>query len=130
MKAKFDVRILLALAVILSVIVIIFVSESLREKPIPITTMKPSEETSNVPPKSEWLKASAHIYVGVKLYYGPKKTYVGEVVDFSEKCQDPTTGKVFRCLSVKMKSGNVEIKDRTAVITGDWYVRADDPALK
>jgi hypothetical protein len=78
---------------------------------------------------SAWNRASSHIFTGVKLYYGPKKFYVGEVLGGAENYVSPE-GTKFRGVKLRMASGSVEWKDRNAIISGDWYVESNDPAIK
>ena len=80
-------------------------------------------------PESNWRLAACNIWVGVKLYYGPSKMYVGEVVCGNESHFDPATGRSFRGVKVLFPSGSVEWKDRNTIISGDWYVKKNDPAL-
>lgn len=90
------------------------------------TTQKITKSTL----EKEWLRAGGHIWSGVKLYYGPNKMYVGEILGGNERYTDPFTGRRFRGLKLKMKSGHIEWKDRNAIISGDWYIRSNDPAVK
>ncbi|TGE34254.1 hypothetical protein [Desulfosporosinus sp. Sb-LF] len=79
----------------------------------------------------EWKLARGYLSIGVKLYYGSgeNKMYVGQILDMEEKHYDPNIGKTFRAVKLKMYGGSVEWKDRTAILTGDWYIRSDDTAL-
>lgn len=67
-------------------------------------------------PSDPWISASAHIWPGVTLYYGPNKTQSGTVVT-----ADGET------VTINM-SGSREQKSR-AWVASNYWVRADDPAL-
>lgn len=64
------------------------------------------------------------MWSAVKLYYGSgtNKTYVGEIVCFSED----------GLIKVRYPSGNFEWKSRQTIINlnGEWYIDKADPALK
>jgi hypothetical protein len=72
--------------------------------------------------------ASGRLWTGVKLYYGPAKMYVGEVLGGTSRYPD-LDGGTMRAIKVRMCGGSEEWKNREAVIAGSWYVRSDDPAL-
>ena len=65
------------------------------------------------------------MWSGVKLYYGngDEKTYVGTVLGGNENYVSPS-GERFRGL--KLDCG---WKDRSVIISGDYYIEAGDPAL-
>jgi hypothetical protein len=74
-------------------------------------------------------RASSNLWTGVQLYFGPSKMYVGDVLGGNANYRNPATGRTFRGLKVRMKSGSLEWKDRNAIILGEWYVKESDPAL-
>ena len=77
-----------------------------------------------------YISASSHLYSGVKLYYGPSRNYVFDVIGGNDNHKGPT-GSTMRGLKVRYPNGNEEWKDRDYIINGDKYwVKADDPALK
>lgn len=77
-------------------------------------------------PQDKWLSACMHIYPGVKIYYGdgPRKRYVGEVVNIDDHYADYTTGRSFRAVLLQMSSGNLEWKDRNALISWGYVLRS------
>jgi hypothetical protein len=77
-----------------------------------------------------WIKASTNIWTGVKIYYGPHKIYIGEVLGGNEKYVDPVSGRQFRGLKLIMYDGSVEWRDRNAIEMGKYYLKENDPALK
>lgn len=91
--------------------------------PAPASTQPAAGE-----PDDGWRRASGRIWSGVKLYYGPNKMPVGEVMGGNDDYVSPT-GLRFRGVKVKMASGSAEWKDREAIVSGQWFVRADDPAI-
>ncbi len=80
--------------------------------------------------KSEYARASTRMWSGVKLYYGPNKIYVGEILGGNRRYTCPITGSTFRGIKMRMGSGSIQWKNRDAIVDGDWYVRRDDPVLK
>lgn len=96
-----------------------------------------SKENSTEPGHSKlssasngWIKASTNIWTGVKIYYGPHKTYIGEVLGGNEKYVDPVTGRQFRGLKLIMYNGSIEWRERKDIEIGKYYVKDNDPALK
>ncbi|MCF7817205.1 MAG: sel1 repeat family protein [Kiritimatiellales bacterium] len=81
---------------------------------------------------NEWLHAGGRIWTGVELYYGMgnEKSYVGEVLGGNNRYVDFLTGRKYRGIKLRMKSGTVEWKDRSAVATGHWFIRKNDPAFR
>ena len=75
-----------------------------------------------------YVRAGGNLWIGVKLYYGPAKMYVGEVLGGNENYVSPLTGTRFRGVKVMMSNGSEEWKDRDAIASGEWYVLSDDPA--
>jgi len=75
-----------------------------------------------------WQAASGNIWSGVKLYFGPHKRYVGEVVGGTDR-ESLTSGELTRGVVVKMAGETLEWKNRDAIVLGAWYIRRDDPAL-
>ena len=102
------------------------ITASEPSQPSPSVSQAPGNETTS---RSEWVDAGGHLWTGVKLYYGPRRMYVGEVLGGNENYVDPFTGSKIRGLKVRMANGADEWKDRDAVNMGPWYVRRDDPAL-
>lgn len=80
------------------------------------------------PVSSEYVTAGSHIWSGVKLYYGPEKMYIGDVVSWDEDFRFPD-GRQGRAIQLRTPRGSLEWKDREAILFGPWFVRADDPAL-
>ena len=83
---------------------------------------------------SEYIPAASNIWTGVKLYYGPAKMYVGEVMGgcgrsfgMGSRCAPPWESE--RMVLVRFPSGSTEWKSRDAIVKGPWYVRRNDPAL-
>jgi len=76
----------------------------------------------------EWELASGNIWTGVVLYFGQNKMEVGTIQGGNDDYISPT-GQKFRGVKLTTDAGTVEWKDRDAIATGDWYVKADDPAL-
>lgn len=104
---------------------------STLETPAPAVAEKaPAAETNETVAAAEpWIPAASNIWTGVKLYYGPKKMKVGEVLGGSDGLIKAGDTKIKGVL-VKMANGESEWKSREAIVTGAWYVRTDDPALK
>lgn len=75
---------------------------------------------------AKWKSASGNMWSNVKLYYGPKKMYVGQIICFDKKHN--LYGKIINGVKIKSYSGSHEWKTREAVRT--WYIKRDDPALK
>jgi hypothetical protein len=96
--------------------------------PNPSTAVQQSRTASDRQVSEEWVSPSGQIWTGVRLYYGPSKTYVGEVLGGNDRLVT-ATGEVIRGLKLRMASGSVEWKDRRAVISGPWYMRRNDPAV-
>lgn len=75
---------------------------------------------------AEWRSASANIYPGVRLYYGPNKSFMGTVHTVRPASRGEPS------LVVEMPDGrggtSLEPKNR-GFITNTCFVRADDPAL-
>jgi hypothetical protein len=113
----------IAVGIFVAVVGAITASESSR--PSLISGASGNETAS----RSEWVDAGGHLWTGVKLYYGPARVYVGDVLGGNENYVDPFTGDKMRGLKVRMANGGDEWKDRDAVNLGPWYVRRDDPAL-
>ena len=91
------------------------------------TTVSPSR--SKLDDKS-FVRASSHLWTGVKLYYGPDRNYVFEVVGGNDNYKS-SSGETMRGLFVKYPSGMLEWKDRNYIIKGDnYWVKENDPALK
>jgi len=80
-------------------------------------------------PIGVWRGTAMHLWVGVKLFYGPNKLYVGEVLGGNMTMVNPRTGESFNGLKLRMANGSTRWYDRSDVVLGPWYVRADDPAL-
>jgi len=78
---------------------------------------------------ADWVRASGNLWAGAKLYYGADRRYVAEVLGGNERYTDPLTGRTFRGLKVQYPDGHAEWKERNVVISGPWFVKADDPAL-
>ena len=96
-----------------------------------IPQAKIEQKSPTISQTFEWLPASGNFWSGVKLYYGPKKMYVGEVYCANNNYIDPHTGHKFRGIKILYPSGNMEWKDRNAIIlSNNWFVRSDDPALE
>ncbi len=99
----------------------------------PADPMAPSVETvkQSEPAKkaSIWATAGGNIWTGVILYYGPQKMIIGEILGGSDG-EVSINGTRFKGVLIRMKDGKDEWKQRTAIVTGPWYVRTDDPALK
>ncbi|MEQ8170233.1 MAG: hypothetical protein ABRQ38_15215 [Candidatus Eremiobacterota bacterium] len=76
-----------------------------------------------------WIKASSNIWGGVDLYYGAgeNKQYVGKVLGGNENYKSPD-GSTFRGLKI-ITGGSIEWKDRHTIIMGEYYIKANDPAL-
>lgn len=92
----------------------------------------PAEQPQKPPvPQSPWTRAASNIWAGVILYYGDgeQKMEVGEVMGGNDGYVDPITGRQFRGLKIRMKSGKPEWKDRDVIVGGPWYVHRDDPAI-
>lgn len=93
-----------------------------------------SAGTSNSPASkpsvnsTSYISAGGNLWTGVKLYYGPKMMYVGEVLGGNERYVDPS-GQQMRGIKIRYPDGSSEWKNRSAVNLGPWYVKADDPAL-
>jgi hypothetical protein len=84
----------------------------------------------NTSSSNSFLRASSNLWTGVKLYYGPNKEYVFDVVGGNDNYKS-NSGEEMRGLLVKYPSGNMEWKDRNYIIKGDKYwVKNNDPALK
>ncbi len=81
--------------------------------------------------QSEWLPAASNIWQGVKLYSGngQNKTYVGQVIAWSENYTIPDTGEKIRALQLQMNDSSIEWKDRGYIIR-NTFVKRNDPALK
>ncbi len=90
---------------------------------------KSTNEYSTNEQYGEWTFACGNIWVGVKLYYGSSKMYVGDVICGSNNAVNPITGETFRGVKVKMPSGSIELKDRNDIAVGKWYVKKNDPAI-
>lgn len=81
------------------------------------------------PTSEPWTLATGNLWSGVTLYYGPKKMKVGEVLGGSDG-EIQVGSRKMKAVLVKMDGGRSEWKSRDAIVTGAWYVRTDDPALK
>lgn len=94
-----------------------------------LAPLPPTLQAAEQEPASPWLSAGGHIWTGVVLWYGPgeKKMRVGEVLGGNKDYVDPFTGRTFNGVKVLMQSGRAEWKDRRAIVTGNWYIRSDDP---
>lgn len=90
----------------------------------------PRQQAAPAQPASPWLKAGGNIWSDIKLYYGSGRNLVGTVVGGNEHHRDLITGDTYRGVLIDMAGGSREWKNRGAIISGDWWVRADDPALK
>lgn len=94
------------------------------------TTRRSTVTRSQSSRSSGWCEAPGNLWRGVKLYYGPTKFYVGEVLGGNDHYVSPFTGKEIRGVKIRYPSGSEEWKDRSAmVIDGRWYIKCDDPAL-
>jgi hypothetical protein len=80
--------------------------------------------SSGVSPSSidTYTYAAAHMWSGVKLYYGPNKDYYGDIVCFR--------GGYDGIIAIVNFHGTLERKNRAVIRNGAFYVRLDDPALK
>lgn len=76
-----------------------------------------------------YIKAYGNIWVGVELYFGPNKSYVGQVLGGNDHYIDPTTGRTIRGIKIRYNNGSEEWKNRDAIINGYWYVKENDPAI-
>ncbi len=124
--------------VILALILLYAFGGNVLDRLLSTPTVTVSRDSSDHPPKkpsseskaSEWIPAAAHVWKGVKLYYGKgaDKTYMGEVVDWDENYQVPYTNEKIRAVLVRMNNGALEWKDRKKVI---WacFIKSNDPAL-
>lgn len=72
--------------------------------------------------KETYTYAAAHMWSGVKLYYGPDKDYYGEIVCFR--------GGYDGVITIMNSHGTLERKNRAVIRNGAFYVRLDDPVLK
>jgi hypothetical protein len=77
-----------------------------------------------------WLEAGRHLWTGVRLYYGAKRVYVGELLGGSEHYADPLTDERVPGLKIRAKTGRIEWTRRDVVSSGPWFVRRDDPAVE
>jgi hypothetical protein len=94
---------------------------------LPVYLMGCADEA---PTSDGYLPASAHLWTGVKIYFGEQRTYVFDVMGGNENYVGPSGDKI-RGLKVRYPNGNEEWKDRNALIGSDQYwVKAEDPALK
>lgn len=80
-------------------------------------------------PNPEWLGASGNLWAGVKLYYGPDKRYVFDVLGGNDRYIAPD-GARMRAVKVRYPTGEVEWKSRAHIIGGQYFVKPDDPALR
>ena len=78
----------------------------------------------------EYVSAAGRLWTGVQLYYGPSKSLVGEVLGGNSNYVDPISGQSFRGIKIRMIDGSSEWKDRDAVVSGQWFVKANDPAIR
>jgi hypothetical protein len=88
----------------------------------------PSSESnyssSSVTPSSEdaYTFAAAHMWSGIKLYYGSNKEYFGEIVCFRRGYDG--------LITIKNSAGNLIRKQRATIRNSQYYVKSDDPAIK
>jgi hypothetical protein len=80
-------------------------------------------------PAVDWKPAAGNIWPGVRLYFGDWRVPTGTVVDFDEN-HVTDSGRKIRAVLVRMESGALEWKDRESIVSGPWFVRADDPAMR
>lgn len=85
-----------------------------------------SKTQKNYTTDSKWKSASGNMWSNVKLYYGPQKAYVGEIICFDKNHILPD-GTRINGIKIKSYSGSYEWKTREAV--REWYVKKDDPAI-
>jgi hypothetical protein len=97
---------------------------------IVIFSYVPRRQQPDRPTDDGYLRASSHLWSGVKLYYGPNKYYVFEVVGGNDNYRS-SSGKTIRGLKVRFPNGNEEWKDRNYIIKGEnYWVKESDPALR
>lgn len=89
------------------------------------TSVSTATETAN----DTWQEAAGNIWTGVTLYVGPKKEVVGQVLGGSNGAI-AIGDQVFEGVKIRMVSGAEEWKRRDIIVSGDWFVQSDDPALK
>ena len=115
------------LAMVLIVGAVIVIGQNYTpSSPTPSTTSSGEESLQ----AAGYIRAGGNLWTGVKLYYGSARMYCCEVLGGNERYVSPTTGERFRGLKVLYPDGKQEWKDRSAVNSGPWYVRRDDPALQ
>ncbi len=93
-------------------------------------TSPPENVSSPYRNDAGWTNAAGHMWSGVKLYFGPKKTYVGEVVCGNNRYYHSHLNKTIRGIKIRYPTGKTEWKDRNAIVSGAWYVKKSDPAIE
>lgn len=73
---------------------------------------------------SEWRGLAGHIWTGVKVYYGDKKNYGFTILGVDDTCPLSPSGKGVR---VKLPDGTQEWKDRSALLTPNFFFNISDP---
>ena len=90
----------------------------------------PSDAPGNGGTVDGYVHVRSHLWSGVKLYYGPSRNYVFEVVGGNDNYKN-LSGVTMRGLKVRYPNGNEEWKDRNYIISGsNYWVKVDDPALQ
>ncbi|MFH1098052.1 MAG: hypothetical protein V1749_11235 [Candidatus Desantisbacteria bacterium] len=89
-----------------------------------VTSSSESTEPKWIHPRYDNLRTS------VELYYGSSKMYVGQILGKNDKYVDLHTGLKFKGVKILKKGGLTEWKSRDEIVGGDWYIKADDPAIK
>jgi len=99
--------------------------------PAPTDTPAPTNTPVPMPTDDQtWMPLLAHVYSGVKMYYGAgeEKAYGFEILGGNDNCPSMPSG---RGLYVQYEDGTLEWKDRQAMVQSPYnFVRRDDPALE
>jgi len=115
------------IAIYIAAVIYIGGSDTARDN---TRTLRVSSGTSESSQSDVWCEAPGNLWRGVKLYYGPTKFYVGEVLGGNDRYVSPLTGRHMRGVKIRYPDGSEEWKDRSAMIRdGRWFIKCDDPAL-